>query len=259
VKAGRERAQRVSVACIERRGRLADQAESLGAQVHCLSVRQWGTVPRGKVQVVLNGIDTSVYRDASRREEIRRSLAIPAEARVIGTVGRLNEVKRQDLLVRAFAEISRRRAEAWLLVVGDGPERSRLEELARELGVAERAVFAGYQANPEWFFAAMDAFALTSRHEGLPLALLEAWAAGLPVVSSAVGGIPKVVEHGRTGLLFESGDEAALVQALEQVLDDAALAERLAAAGREVAEARYSLSRMADDYSRIYTEAMAAR
>jgi len=204
------------------------------------------------VDVVLNGIDTDRYGGRSRRREIRDALDIPAEARVIGTIGRLTEVKRQDLLLQAFARLPLAGGNEWLLIVGDGEERARLEVLAAELGIRERTVFAGYQAHPEHYLQAMDLFALTSRHEGMPLALLEAWAAGLPVVSSAVGGVPQLVKHGQTGLLFESSNAEALTMALAQVLNDPLLSDRLAAAGRAVVTKCYSLERMANDYEKRY-------
>jgi glycosyltransferase involved in cell wall biosynthesis len=222
------------------------------------AVRQWGTVPRRRVSVVLNGIDTERYGDRSERPAVRRGLGIADDAVVIGTVGRLAEVKRQDLLVRAVAELRGKLPQATLLVVGDGPERERLEALAAELGVASAVKFAGYQSQPERFLAAMDVFALTSRHEALPLSLLEAWATGLPVVSSAVGGIPKVVEHERTGLLFESGDVAGLTASLARLLSDRELAAQLAAAGEREVRENYSLERMADEYERHYAAATGA-
>ena len=97
---------------------------------------------------------------------------------MIGTVGRLNEVKSQDLLIRSFAQISNHDPKPHLLLVGDGPERHRLQQLAENLGIADRVHFAGYQSRPEQFLHVMDIFALTSRLEGMPLAILEAWAAG---------------------------------------------------------------------------------
>jgi glycosyltransferase involved in cell wall biosynthesis len=237
-------------------GRLAQRFCCVSEDI-ARSVARWGTVPRGRIEVVLNGIDTELYADRSAGGAVRSELAIPAEARVVGTIGRLVEVKRQDLLLRAFAGLPREGAELRLLIVGDGPERPHLEALASELGIRERSIFAGYQSRPERYLQAMDIFALTSRHEGLPLALLEAWAAGVPIVSSAVGGVPKVVEHGRAGLLFASGDEAALIRSLRQLLGDASLATRLAEAGRAVVKERYSLERMADDYARQYQLAIA--
>ena len=218
------------------------------------SVRRWGTVPRAKVDVVLNGIDPAVYAQSTAGAEVRMSLGIPAGALVIGTVGRLVEVKRQDLLIQAFARLLGlgKHANTWLLLVGDGPERPRLEQLASRLGVAQRTIFSGYQSQPQRFYQAMDLFALTSRHEGLPLSLLEAWASGLPVVMSAVGAIPQTVAHGVNGMLFESGDVTALTETLEGLLDSPAWLSQLGRRGRQLVERKYSLSRMADNYEAHY-------
>lgn len=234
------------------------QGGRLAARICCVSddvaaaMRRWGTVPSRRLAVVPNGIDTDLYGDRSGRGALRERLGISARSIVIGSVGRLTEVKRQDLLLHALAALAESFPELRLLLVGDGTERGRLGQLAAKLNVEDRTTFAGYQAHPERFLAAMDLFALTSRHEALPLALLEAWASRLPVVSSAVGGISKVVEHGRTGLLFPSGDCGALVESLRKVLTDGALAQNLAAAGRAEVEAKYSLQRMADSYERQY-------
>lgn len=221
------------------------------------SMARWGTVPGRKIDTVLNGIDTDRYADTSSRSALRMELGIPSTARLIGTVGRLTEVKRQDLLLRAVAGFGPGREDVRVLLVGDGPERQRLERLAADLHLGARAIFVGYQPNPERFLPAMDVFALTSRLEGLPLALLEAWAAGLPVVSSAVGGIPEVVTDGATGLLFPFGDESALVAALRRVLSDPGTAARIGSAGQTVVRKRYSLERMAANYEAIYRDLLA--
>lgn len=239
-----------------RGGRLAARFCCVSEDV-AAAVRRWGTVPAERVSVVANGIDTDVYGDRSGRVELRNRLGIPTDGIVIGSVGRLAEVKRQDLLLEGFADLVGEFPKLRLLLVGDGPERQRLEELAKGRGVAERTVFAGYQVQPEQFLATMDLFALTSRHEALPLALLEAWASSLPVVASAVGGIPKVVEHGKTGLLFPSGNSAALVESLRKILTEQALARDLAEAGRAEVQAKYSLVRMAGEYDEQYLVARA--
>jgi len=223
------------------------------------SVGRWGTVPASKIETVLNGIDVDRYADASSRAEVRASLGIPQDARVVGTVGRLNEVKRQDLLLRAVAALGPGYEDVRVLLVGDGPERANLERLAADSGLGERTVFAGYQSSPERFLPAMDVFALTSRMEGLPLALLEAWAAGLPVVATTVGGVPEVVADGETGLLVPSGDEAAVTAALRRLLSDRGAADRLAAAGRTAVRERFSLERMASEYEARYRALMASR
>jgi glycosyltransferase involved in cell wall biosynthesis len=223
------------------------------------SMTRWWTVPRFKLETILNGIDTDRYADSSPRIPIRAELGISASDRVIGTVGRLDEVKSQHLLLQATAALGPDYGDVHILLVGDGPERHSLERLALDLGLGSRTHFAGYQRNPERFLPAMDVFALTSRLEGLPLALLEAWAAGLPVVSSAVGGVPKVIVEGESGMLFPNGNVAALAVALRTLLTDPGRAIGMATEGRKLVRERYSLERMATDYESRYRMLIAAR
>ncbi|MBV8236523.1 MAG: glycosyltransferase [Acidimicrobiia bacterium] len=222
-------------------------------------VRAYGVLPRRKVCVVLNGIDTAQFRRRDAAEAVRGALGIPPGAPVIGTIGRLNEVKCQDLLIRSFHRVQAQVPDARLLLVGDGPKRADLHALAEELGLSGSVYFAGYQAQPERYLQVMDVFALTSRAEGLPLAILEAWAAGLPVVATRVGGIPQVIDDGRTGLLLEPGDENTLTGTLGRLIADPGYARQLGEAGRRQVEARFDTRRMAGDYQRHYLELLATR
>jgi len=221
------------------------------------SVARHSAVARRRILVVPNGVDVEAFADGSGADALRSSLGIPPGAPVIGSIGRLNEVKRQDLLLRSFAQISAQAPRAHLLLVGDGPEMGSLRRLAGELGVADRVRFAGYQARPQDYLHVMDIFALTSRLEGMPLVILEAWAAGRPVVASRVGGIGGMVEHGRSGWLFESGDEAALSDALRTLLADPSRARRLAESGFGRVRAEFDTRNMAGAYEAIYRELLA--
>jgi glycosyltransferase involved in cell wall biosynthesis len=150
---------------------------------------------------------------------------------VIGTVGRLAEVKQQGMLIRALQHVRRMLPTSHLLLIGDGSERSPLEALTRDLDLTNWVHFLGYQSRPEQYLRIMDVFSLTSRSEGFPVSLLEAWLVGVPTVCSAVGGIPDVVTHEVDGLLFQPGDDAGLVSSLIRVLNDGPLRQRLADAG----------------------------
>lgn len=220
---------------------------------------RWWTVPRHKLEVVPNGIPVDLPAGLPDPAAVRESLEIPAGVPVIGTVGRLAEVKRQDILIRATQSLRRRHPGVRLVVVGDGPERAGLEALAGDLGLAEVVRFAGYQSRPEAYLRAMDVFSLTSRSEGFPVSLLEAWRAGAAVAVAAVGGIPAVVADGADGLLFPPGDPHAAAAAIGRLLDDPGLRGRLAAAGRAKLAADYSLGRMAAEYERRYRNLIAAR
>ena len=223
----------------------------------------FGIVPRKKLAVVQNGIDTSTFNATPEAlaEALRafKLLGIPDHAKVVGTVGRLAEVKRHDLLIRGFARSAVDRPDACLVVVGDGPDRSALESLVKSLGMDGRVHLVGYLEHPESLLRGMDIFALASRLEGLPLAILEAWAAGVPVVASSVGGVPALIDHGRTGLLFDSGDETTLARHLSDLMADPARARRIGEAGRVRVVAEFDSGIMAAAYDRHYREVLALR
>jgi glycosyltransferase involved in cell wall biosynthesis len=224
-------------------------------------VERGGVFPAAKIRELPNGIDTSKFAwltDADAAEA-RASLSIPAAAPLVGTVGRLNPVKRQDVLIRGFADLAHRLPEARLVLVGDGPLLSELRDLAAELRVGDKVHFAGYQSQPERFMAAMDVFALTSESEGMPLSVLEAWAAGLPVVGSRVGGLPQLIEEGATGHLFPFPDHLALANVLFELLTHRDRARAMGAAGRERVDSLFSARRMTTDYAAHYADILAAR
>jgi glycosyltransferase involved in cell wall biosynthesis len=216
------------------------------------SARFW--VRPGKLRVVENGVPTANVDEGDYRAQTRLSLGIPDDVHVIGVVARLNEVKCQDLLIRAFAGIRSRFPRTQLLLVGDGPTREALIDLTHQFGLEQVVHFAGYQPKPERFLQAMDIFVLPSRLEGMPLAILEAWAARLPVIASRVGGVPNVVKDGRDGLLFESGDQPVLESHLSNLLNHANVRAELSAPGRARVEAEYGTHKMAQDYQNQYLE-----
>ena len=212
------------------------------------AVRSAKIVPERKLRVIFNGVDTSQYMKPCDTLAVRQSLNIPAQARVIGTVGRLTEVKRQDVLIRAFAKVCGRINDVHLLLVGDGPLRQELEDLAKSSGVSDRVHFAGYQPSSSPFLQTMCIFTLTSRSEGMPQAGIEASVCGLPTVASRVGGLPELVEEGRTGLLFPVGDDQALSEALIELLGNEKRAREMGDLARERAIARFDIGRMAAEY-----------
>jgi glycosyltransferase involved in cell wall biosynthesis len=205
-------------------------------------------VPERKLRTVPNGIDLARFHpDAEARREIRRELGIADDARVLGTVGRLAKEKDQALLIRAIAPLldENRR----LVIVGDGPEMATLRALATPF-----VHLTGARQDVPRLLASFDAFVLSSRTEGLPLVIPEAMASGLPVISTAVGGIPTVIDEGATGFLVAAGDGAALAAAWQRLASDGKLAEDFGRKGRAVALERYSADRMVRDYLNIYEE-----
>jgi glycosyltransferase involved in cell wall biosynthesis len=203
--------------------------------------------------VIPNGIDTARFRpDRAARVAIRRELGIPEAAVVIGSVGRLAPEKNFKLLIRALGPLFT--PELFLVLVGDGAERGELGTLAEKMGVSQYLRLTGARSDVPELLAAFDIFALSSLTEGLPLAVPEAMAVGLPVISTAVGGLPDVIEDGVTGYLVPPEDEAALRGRLEQLSKDRAQAQALGCFARSSALARYSSERMLRDYLALYAE-----
>jgi len=212
-------------------------------------------LPRRKMVVIGHGIEATSY--PATRAEARRALGLPAHGPLIGAVGRLSPEKGQVVLLRALPAILAAFPRAACVVAGEGPARAQLEAETRRLGIGDRVVLLGFRRDVPRVLAALDLFVQPSIYEGFGLSLLEAMAAGLPVVASRVGGIPEVVEDGRTGLLVPSQDPAALAAAIVRLLGDAEGAQRLGESAANHARERYSLSRVAERVDDLYRNILA--
>jgi glycosyltransferase involved in cell wall biosynthesis len=211
--------------------------------------------PAQRLHVIANGIELVRYqRDPALGQAVRGELGIPETAWVVGTVGRLSPEKDQALLVRAMAPLLN--DERRLIIVGDGAEAAALHALAVALGASRFIHFLGRRHDVPRLLTAVDAFALPSRSEGLPLALLEAMAAELPVVSTAVGGVPALLSLGEAGLLVPAGDADALRSRLCELAESRPLSVALGKRARAVVEADYSVEKMAERYLFLYARAL---
>jgi glycosyltransferase involved in cell wall biosynthesis len=203
-------------------------------------------------RVIHSGIDFAAFdADPTPGRQVRVELGIPAEALVVGTLGRLTAVKGQDCLVAALASLAL--PQLWLLLVGDGEERSALAAQAQALGVADRVVFAGWRQDVHRVLRAMDLFALPSLNEGMGRALVEAMYTGLPVVATAVGGVPELIVPGSTGLLVPPRAAADLAAAIRSLVADPEARARLGQQARACA-AGYSAAGMVAAIEAMYDE-----
>jgi glycosyltransferase involved in cell wall biosynthesis len=181
--------------------------------------------------VVLHGIDRRrVLRDAAARDDVRTELGVEPDELVVGTVGNFTAKKDQSTLLRAHRHLLDAGVRARLVLVGGGPLEGALREQAAQLGTAGQVLFAGSRDDVPRILTGLDVFVLSSRAEGLPLSLMEAMAAGLPCVSTSVGGIPEIVTDGLDGRLVPPGDPTALADVLVQLAADEPAARRLGAA-----------------------------
>ena len=220
-------------------------------------------VPSRRVSQLYNGVDTKRFRPARPREMIPGSPFTDPSSLIVGTVGRLQAVKDQVNLVRAFVHATQSMApiasRLRLVIAGDGPLRAAAEAVVRESGLTDRVWFAGERGDVESVMRGLDCFALPSLAEGISNTILEAMASGLPVVATRVGGNVELIEDGVTGRLVPSADSTALGQALIDVLTDPESASRMGKAARAHVEARFSLDRMVSDYDRIYSTLLPGR
>ncbi len=213
-----------------------------------------GIAPASKFEVIRLGIEleSRVADREAARAETRRVMGVADGRFLVGWIGRMTGVKRTDVVLRTFGRLREQGVDAVLCMVGDGPDRDDVEELAAELGLVHHTLFAGYQEDVGRFFSAFDVFVLPSANEGTPVTAIEALASGCPVVATRVGGVPDVVRDGEDGLLVEPGDEEALADALHRLADDPELRTRMGEAGRGRMLSRYAVSRLIDDVDRLY-------
>ena len=200
-----------------------------------------------EIDVIYNFVDPQVF-SPHRRTSLRLA---PPRTRVIMHASNFRPVKNIPVVLHVFAEV-RRQLQAKLVMVGDGPEKAGAEQLARELGVHRDVLFLGNQDCMEELFPMADVFLLPSASESFGLVALEAMSAEVPVVASNIGGLPEVVEHGRTGFLHDPGDIAGFVASSLRLLTNERLRRSMGRRARAVARERFSPDEMVGRYVAVY-------
>jgi glycosyltransferase involved in cell wall biosynthesis len=215
--------------------------------------------PPERILVLPLGFDFSRFdapaeQRRKRREAFRRGLRIPLDARLVTLVARLEPIKRVDRFLRVANSMT---APALFLVVGDGALREELQGSPEAARLEDSLIWVGLRDDMADVYFGSDVVAVTSDSEGTNVSAIEAQAAGVPVISTRVGGMPSVVNHGETGLLIEPDDERGFADALEQILQDDELRQRLGRNGSDRARANFSLDRLVADIDALYRRLLA--
>lgn len=207
-------------------------------------------IPLSRIEVLYNGVDVSHFSANADRHAMRQELRVGANEFVVGSVGRLVAVKNYALLLRAVAAMAQKQIH--IVLVGDGPERSNLQALAVELGIADRVHLLGHRDDVSSLLGVMDIFVLPSLSEGMSNTLLEAMARGVPPVVSDVGGNGEIVQDGLNGLVFPSGDGVMLTAYLTRLCADHAQRTRFGASALRRVTESFGIGAMIDRYERLY-------
>ncbi len=225
-------------------------------------VTQWGLAPE-RVTYIPNGVDTDVFGRPYAIESLRREFQLTAGQPVILSIGRYRKVKDHPTLVRAFARVHRRYPDARLVIVGGADSmfhdiseqyRNESKAVANELGVEHAIRYSGDRRDIPELLALCDVYVNTSRFEGMSNTILEAMASRKPVVATAVGGTPHLVQDGVSGLLAPAGDDAGLGDHIMRLLTDSTLAADIGAAGRAMVERQHSMNAMVRANGELYQE-----
>jgi glycosyltransferase involved in cell wall biosynthesis len=198
-------------------------------------------IPPDKVAVIYNGVDLFDTEKSGKAENLKKSLGINTDERVIGSISRLVKNKGLEDLLKAVSNL---KGKEKLLIVGDGPLRGKLTGLAMELGIQDRVVFTGHQKEVLPFLLAMDIFVMPSLSESMPFALMEAMAAGRAVISTDVGGVKELVKDGENGLLVPAGDPDKLCDAVSLLSSDIVKMAKLGIAAKKTIEEKFSIEAM---------------
>lgn len=234
--------------------RITDQYISVSEDYKRLGCTS-GLFAAGKVETIINGAEASPYDPqaaAATRSDLRKALGLSPEAYIVGTVTRLEPQKAVHLLLEAFAQLAGSASNAELVIAGDGYLREELQRLSDNLGLRQRVHFLGWREDVRALLTTFDVFALSSRWEGLPIAILEAMSASCPVVSTAIGGIPEMITSEHDGLLVPADNPQALGAALQRVYQDRLFATALAKNALACFGEKFSLTRMVEQHERLY-------
>jgi glycosyltransferase involved in cell wall biosynthesis len=244
---------------IERRlAAITDRIIAISPRIERELVDEHAIGHRDQYRVVPLGFDLDRFAaiDEAARRAARAALGVGPEAHVVATVGRLTAIKQHALFLETARRVADADRSAIFLVAGDGELRTALEEAARTAGIADRIRFLGWRRDLETIYGGCDVFLLTSRNEGTPVALIEALAAGVPGVSTDVGGVADVLDGERAGRLAPFGDADTLAAHVVTLLGDPGLRRRLGETGRRSVLARYAIDRLVRDVDAVYREVL---
>jgi len=217
-------------------------------------------LPVHRRSLIPNGLATEAPPDSQERDEVRAQLGAGEQDLLLITIGRLDPFKAHHVLIDAFSRVrSRAACGVRLAIVGEGERLDALRQQAGELGLDRCVIFTGYRQNIHELLRAGDLFVLSSIKEGLPMVLLEAMGHGLPVVSTAVGAIPALLDHGRCGWLSPAGDAAALAEVIIEALDQPAQQQQKGERARRKFLREHSRQAMGEKYLALYGEILAER
>jgi glycosyltransferase involved in cell wall biosynthesis len=220
----------------------------------CLEQLRSKGVDTEKIKVLHNAVPVGYGSKADRElhgDSLRASLGIPPGAKVILSVGRLSKEKNQVALIEAIGAL-KGPLSPYLVIVGEGPEQDAIAQRAQALGLSRRLIMAGLQTDVRPFYTFADAVVISSTSEGSPNVLLEALAAGVPLVATAVGGIPEMVRDGEHALLVQDGNNKEMANAIARILSDSALAQRLIENGKFLVRTKFSPIERARTLSEMY-------
>jgi glycosyltransferase involved in cell wall biosynthesis len=246
---------------ISRSNRLQEACRRAAEAVNCFTtvskdlqdyfVKEIG-IPEESITVIPNGVDTSRFVPGPRNGVLQDLLPDEFTGKVLISVGRLTEAKDQSTLLSAIEILRKQARNIFLIVVGDGELRIPLEKEIAQKDLTHCVYLAGSRSDVYQLLPGADAFILSSKREGVPMSILEAMAAGLPVIATKVGGIPEVIKDGQNGILVPPEDQNSLANAICRILDDPGFAANLGSRARTTAEQNYSLRAITEAYTKIY-------
>lgn len=209
-------------------------------------------LPAAKISVVYNGVHLTEFQSDASPVEQRRAFGVPTGARTVAMIAGFRKWKSHDILLASAARIVSRMADVHFLLAGDGPERPSLERLASTLGVAGNIHFLGKVRDIAGLLRATDVVALSSEHEAFPLSLLEAMAAGVPIVATDTGSVAEMIDDGVNGYIVEVGSIDDLTDSITRLLEDPARRREMGRAGRRMAEERFDIETTIDAYETVF-------
>ncbi len=250
---------------ISRSSKLQEASRKAAGEVNCFTtvsedlknyfVNELG-IREKLIRVIPNGIDTSLFSPGPKTESLKDLLRDKFDGKLLISVGRLAEAKDQSTLLSAIAILNKQGRNIHLILVGDGEMRKPVEKEIAQKQLTNCVYLAGSRSNVYELLPGVDAFVLSSKREGLPMSILEAMAAGLPVIATNVGGIPEIIKDGQNGILVPTQDPNSLANAICRVLDDSEFAANLAHKARTTIEQNYSLEAITKVYTKIYLSIM---